>query len=210
MAAIIYKATDKSSSYFLFSNGYNLVLYPSSSEPKIITTEHILNSPVNLRIVSGGQTGVDRAALDAAMELGIEHGGWCPRGRRAEDGVLPKRYNLCETESRKYQVRTEKNVLDSDATLLLYCKEITGGTSLTQSLAGRHGKPCYVVDLESHPCPKETALKMSLPEMAKYKLFENDKAIVNIAGPRESTSPGVYLKAKLFVLAWIGVWHEMS
>jgi len=171
-------------------------------------TENVLNSTVTLRIVSGGQTGVDRAALDAAIELDIEHGGWCPRGRRAEDGVLSNRYNLRETDSKKYQVRTEKNVLDSDGTLLLYCNEITGGTKLTQSLARRHGKPCYAVDLEARPCPKQTAIEMALLEMAKFKLLENDTAVVNIAGPRESTSPGVYLKAKLFVLAWIGVWNE--
>lgn len=83
------------------------------------------------RIVSGGQTGVDRAALDVAMQLSIEHGGWCPRGRLAEDGTIPSRYDLRETRSAKYHVRTERNVVDSDATLILYRKSLTGGTLLT-------------------------------------------------------------------------------
>jgi hypothetical protein len=71
------------------------------------------------KIISGGQTGVDRAALDAAIELGIPHGGHCPRGRRAEDGRIPDRYQLTETDSAQYRVRTERNVLDADATLIL-------------------------------------------------------------------------------------------
>ena len=80
------------------------------------------------RIVSGGQTGVDRAALDAALELGIAHGGWCPRGRLAEDGPIADRYGLRETASSDYAVRTEQNVVDSDATLILHRGPLTGGT----------------------------------------------------------------------------------
>src|SRR5688572_12994856 len=87
------------------------------------------------RIVSGGQTGVDRGALDAAIALGIEHGGWCPRGRLAEDGQIPRRYQLTETKTSKYRERTERNVLDSDGTLILFRALLSGGTELTRRLA---------------------------------------------------------------------------
>ena len=102
-----------------------------------------------MKIISGGQTGVDRGALDAAMELGIPHGGWCPRGRTAEDGRIPDRYQLRETDSPDYSFRTEQNVLDSDATLILYRGRIAGGTELTLRLARQHGRPHLVVDLDA-------------------------------------------------------------
>mgnify|MGYP003793290687 CR=1 FL=1 len=87
------------------------------------------------KIVSGGQTGVDRAALDVAMQLGIPVGGWCPRGRRAEDGRIPDSYPLREASSVNYAKRTELNVRDSDGTLILSGGPLTGGTALTESLA---------------------------------------------------------------------------
>ena len=93
------------------------------------------------KIISGGQTGVDRGALDAAIALGVPHGGWCPHGRLAEDGIIPARYQLRQTDSPEYHVRTEKNVQDSDATLILYRGEMKGGTKLTWQLAERHAKP---------------------------------------------------------------------
>ena len=94
-----------------------------------------------MKIISGGQTGVDRGALDAAISLGIPHGGWCPRGRLAEDGRIPDRYQLRETDSPDYPSRTEQNVLDSDATLILYRGRIAGGTEFTLRLAQQHGRP---------------------------------------------------------------------
>src|SRR5215471_7567840 len=101
-----------------------------------------------LRIVSGGQTGVDRAALDAALELGVPCGGWCPRGRAAEDGPIDDRYPLHETPSRDVEQRTEWNVRDSDGTLILNRgPELTGGTLLTQRVAQRDRKPWMVIDL---------------------------------------------------------------
>ncbi|MFQ5587063.1 MAG: putative molybdenum carrier protein, partial [Thermodesulfobacteriota bacterium] len=93
-------------------------------------------------IVSGGQTGVDRAALDVALELGIRCGGWCPKGRLAEDGVIDSRYHLDETGSKSYSQRTEWNVRDSDGTLILTVEEPTGGTALTIRAAEELGKPC--------------------------------------------------------------------
>src|SRR5260221_10992589 len=99
------------------------------------------------RIVSGGQTGVDRAALDVALEQGIACGGWCPRGRRAEDGPLDERYPLQETPWDGYPQRTEWNVRDSDATLILSRGTPDRGTALTEDIARRRKKPDLAVDL---------------------------------------------------------------
>ncbi|MEM8679348.1 MAG: putative molybdenum carrier protein, partial [Planctomycetota bacterium] len=93
------------------------------------------------KVVSGGQTGVDRGALDAAIYLGLPHGGWCPRGRLAEDGVIPARYELQETTAPQYAVRTEKNVIDSDATLILHSGPLSGGTKYTRAMAEKHQRP---------------------------------------------------------------------
>ena len=101
------------------------------------------------KIVSGGQTGVDRAALDVALELGVACGGWCPKGRRAEDGTIAERYPLTETSTRAYPERTRRNVLDSDGTLILARGRPTGGTALTIKIAAETGKPCFIVDLSA-------------------------------------------------------------
>mgnify|MGYP001396255095 CR=1 FL=1 len=137
------------------------------------------------RIVSGGQTGVDRAALDVALALGIECGGWCPRGRRAEDGPIPERYPLRETASRRYEERTEANVRDSDATLVLTRGVPTGGTALTCELARRYARPCMVVDL---------AVEVSLAELRRW-LDTSSIEVLNVAGPRESGAPGIHAEA---------------
>jgi len=95
-----------------------------------------------LKIVSGGQTGADRAALDWAIGRGLEHGGWCPRGRRAEDGAVPLQYRLTETPTERWEQRTEWNVRDSDATLIITVSEtLTGGSLRTLELARTLGKP---------------------------------------------------------------------
>jgi hypothetical protein len=108
-----------------------------------------------LEIVSGCQSGVDRAALDAALEAGVPCGGWCPKGRAAEDGPIDARYPLHETPSSEVQQRTEWNVRDSDGTLILSRgTELTGGTLLTQRLAQQRGKPCLAIDLNARPSPR--------------------------------------------------------
>ena len=142
-----------------------------------------------MKIISGGQTGVDRAALEAAIALGIPHGGWCPRGRTAEDGPIPSRYELQETDSPDYAVRTERNVLDADATLIVYRGRLSGGTELTAQLAERHGRACMVVDLHD---PTE-------PEAVRRWLDANRVEVLNVAGPRESQSPGIAVLAGEFL-----------
>ena len=100
------------------------------------------------KVVSGGQTGVDRAALDAAIEAGIGCGGWCPRGRRAEDGIIPKRYPLKQTIGSGYFERTRRNVEDANGTLIVASGELNGGTLATLNYAQRIGKPLLIIDLD--------------------------------------------------------------
>lgn len=141
------------------------------------------------RIVSGGQTGVDRGALDAALDLDIPHGGWCPRGRRAEDGRIPNRYRLREMHTSDYARRTEQNVLDSDATLILHGGALTGGTALTHRLCVRHGRPHLVIDPT-----QEDALAT-----ARSWLAEHHVHVLNVAGPRESSCPGIGQMTRRFI-----------
>lgn len=151
--------------------------------------ESILPRRLLRRIISGGQTGVDRGALNAALAKGLLHGGWCPRGRRAEDGRIPDRYALRETESRRYAARTEQNVRDCDATLILCRGAMEGGTKLTRLLAARHDKPCLVIDLVQEPRPDEVL----------SWLHANQVETLNVAGPRESTCPGIAAQAEQFI-----------
>ncbi len=166
------------------------------------------------KIISGGQTGVDRAALDAAIALSIPHGGWCPRGRLAEDGSIPNVYQLEECESPDYHVRTELNVRDSDGTLILfvpspsseavtgetsgdggimgapYPEQLKGGTKLTYELAIKYRRPLLVVNLDRPP-----------PAQLVYRwLSDNRIAVLNVAGPRESQSPGIAQRTYNFLL----------
>ncbi|MBN1394233.1 MAG: putative molybdenum carrier protein [Pirellulales bacterium] len=142
-----------------------------------------------MKIISGGQTGVDRAALDAAVELGLPHGGWCPLGRAAEDGRIPDRYELRETDSPEYPARTERNVIEADATLILHRGPLSGGTELTVRLAERHNRPHLVVDLDGAIDSAEV----------RHWLEETGVSILNVAGPRESQSPGIYESAREFL-----------
>ncbi|BCW94445.1 MAG: hypothetical protein KatS3mg007_2339 [Thermoanaerobaculum sp.] len=142
-----------------------------------------------MKVVSGGQTGVDRAALDAAMELGLPCGGFCPRGRKAEDGRIPERYPLVELESSAYATRTWANVRTASATLVLARKPISGGTRLTVEACQRLGKPFLVVD----PGDPEAL------DRAKTWLKAQEVAVLNVAGPRESQDPGIYACALAFL-----------
>jgi len=135
-----------------------------------------------ITILSGGQTGADRAALDFALELGIAHGGWCPRGRLAEDGTIPPCYQLQEIPSRGYAQRTEWNVRDADATVVFSVSpSVEGGTALTIALAKRLGKPWL-------------HLYGDAPLAAQnLRAFLADHSVrrLNVAGPRESQEPEV-------------------
>ncbi len=149
------------------------------------------DTPKLSKIVSGAQTGVDRAALDVALALGYPCGGWVPKGRRAEDGRVPRSYPMRETGGRGYPERTLLNVRDSDATLIMTCGQPTGGTALTLEYALNLERPNMVVDL----------LGSTTPEQVKEWIEENEVVILNVAGPRESTSPGIYQQASDFMKA---------
>lgn len=142
-------------------------------------------------IVSGGQTGVDRAALDVALELGIPCRGWCPAGRRAADGRIADRYPLRETPSRQYRQRTEWNVRDSDATLILARPPLRGGTALTAALARFYQRPCLVVD------PSD----LGEVERVRRWLSHIAPTVLNVAGPRDDRVGAVHQRARSFLLA---------
>ncbi len=141
------------------------------------------------KIISGGQTGVDRAALEVARTLAIPCGGWCPKGRRAEDGPIQARYPLRETPSADYAQRTEWNVRDADGTLILARGTPIGGTALTITVARRLGKPFRIVDL---------AQAVDAIRVRRW-LRQESIGVLNVAGPRESTSPGIYKEALTFL-----------
>ena len=134
------------------------------------------------KIVSGGQTGVDRAALDFALAGGIVHGGWCPKGRRAEDGKLPEKYNLQETPRKDYGQRTEWNVRDSDGTLVIINRELSGGTLYTLETARKMGKPVMIAALADKAEEKQVAGWVE----------NNGIRVLNVAGPRASSEPEIY------------------
>jgi len=137
------------------------------------------------KIISGGQTGADQAAFDVAIKLGIPHGGWIPKGRKTENGILPDKYQLQEMPTSSYPKRTEQNVLDSDGTLILSYGNLTGGSALTRKMAEKHGRPWVHVDMN----------KLSIVDAAntiKSWIDRSDIKILNVAGPKASKSPGIY------------------
>ncbi|MCU0710533.1 MAG: putative molybdenum carrier protein [Pirellula sp.] len=152
-----------------------------------------------LKIFSGGQTGVDRAALDTAIELGIPHGGWCPKGRLSEDGVIPSQYHLVEMDSNLYADRTRQNIIDSEGTLILYHDRLQGGTLLTSRFAEQQNKPCHKVRLPRTSIRLDSRSLATKVKAARSWLQENKIQTLNIAGPRGSKEPEIYFKAKEFL-----------
>ena len=151
------------------------------------------------RLVSGGQSGVDRAALDAALELGVPCGGWCPRGRKAEDGRIDDCYPLTETPSARYSQRTRWNIRDSDGTLILSWGELTGGTLLTADECRKVGKPHLVLDLAD-----EDGLAEGTTTARTWVAANVAGGVLNVAGPRASRHPAVSDRARAFVRAVLG------
>lgn len=137
-------------------------------------------------IISGGQSGVDRSALDFSIKHNVPHSGWCPKERWAEDGQLPPIYNLKQTESKDPGERTLKNVLEADGTLVIYQIKPDHGTQLTIEYCKKHDKTFIRMDLQE---------KINGPAFKNW-LQKNNIEKLNIAGPRESNSPGIYNKCQ--------------
>jgi hypothetical protein len=136
------------------------------------------------KIISGGQTGAERAALDAAIEMNISHGGWIPKGRWAEDGPLPEKYQLQEMPTDSYPARTEHNVIDSDGTLIIARGKLTGGSDYTREMALKHKKQLLYVDLNNYEPYDAASLITSWVRMQRIE-------ILNVAGPRASKVPAI-------------------
>ncbi|MCG6870189.1 MAG: putative molybdenum carrier protein [Gammaproteobacteria bacterium] len=149
-----------------------------------------------IRIVSGGQTGVDRGALDAALDLGVPAGGWCPRGRLAEDGPIPGRYPLREHRSAVYSRRTEQNVRDSDATVILHFGRLEGGTRLTAAYCRRFDKICLLLDMAR--LSQARAVDMLSDFVAGRSIH-----VLNVAGPRASNWPEAHRVSRAVIGAFL-------
>ena len=139
------------------------------------------------KIISGGQTGVDRAALDVAIVLGLEHGGFCPKGRIAEDGIIPAEYKMDEMDTEEYFARTMKNVQCSDGTIILHKGEIRGGTALKDEFCKIKKKPLLIINI----LDEFKEIRVNFSRWLETKTI----TILNIAGPRESEGQ-IYKKAK--------------
>lgn len=137
------------------------------------------------KIISGGQTGADRAALDAAIQIGLSHGGWVPKGRMAEDGRVPAKYNLKEMPTKSYPKCTEQNIVDSDGTVIISHGPLTGGSKHTQDLANGHKLPCLHIDV--HQIPQVLAATK-----INEWVIEHDIEVLNVAGSRASGDPEIY------------------
>lgn len=137
------------------------------------------------KIISGGQTGADQGALDTAIRLGIEHGGWIPKGRKTEAGPLADKYRLQEMPSAEYQARTEKNVISAEATVIFSHGSLSGGSRLTQQLAQHHGRPWLHIDLN-------TQAAFDAARVINDWVKAYDIRVLNVAGPRASEDPHIY------------------
>jgi hypothetical protein len=162
------------------------------------------------RIVSGGQTGADRGGLDAAIYAGVPHGGWCPKGRKAEDGSIPAKYVLKEIKSADYLKRTEANVIDSDATLLITFGRLSGGSLRTLEFCRKHGRPYHHVNLAvtsvHRPHRRDEALRVQDHRQRQNHLQRSQRLSQRLrhrAGPRELRAVSVQVDGR-----GAGVWGE--
>jgi hypothetical protein len=138
------------------------------------------------KIISGGQSGADQAALDAAIKLGIPHGGWIPKGRLTEKGTLPDKYKLTEMLDTSYASRTEQNVIDSNGTIIISHGPLSEGSEYTRQMAIKHRRPWLHIDLNQTPAFKSTTLISSW-------IDKNNIEILNVAGPRASKDSEIYM-----------------
>jgi hypothetical protein len=143
------------------------------------------------KIISGGQTGADRAGLDFALANDIEHGGWCPALRRSEDGPIPERYRLRCTAQSDYQERTKLNVRDSDATVIFNRGgRLSAGSALTLRLCERQERPMIVIEVHDHVTASAAQIDLQGRQLAEFLAFYRPK-VLNVAGNREHTAPGI-------------------
>lgn len=152
------------------------------------------------KIITGGQTGADQGALDAAIELEIPHGGWVPKGRKTEAGTLPAKYRLQEMPTASYKARTERNVVDSDGTAILSHGRLTGGSALTEKMAKKHEKPSLHIDLT------ETS-RFGAARLIASWIAQTGVEILNVAGPRASEDPDIYQATKEITRTVIKLCH---
>ena len=172
------------------------------------------------KIVSGGPTGADRGGLDATIHAGLPCGGWCPKGRRADDGFIPAIYELQETNSSEYPARTRANVVDSDATIIFTRGPLEGGSLLTAVCCEKHGKPWLHVDMgEKLPRLTKATIAGPSPFSDMTNRIANwlegriegsgkspkppENVVLNVAGQRERKSPGIQQAVKIMVLTVI-------
>jgi hypothetical protein len=153
------------------------------------------------KIVSGGQTGVDRGALDAALAAGFACGGWCPQDRNAEDGPIPEKYPMWLLAGGGRRQRTLKNVQDSDGTAILFSQSLTGGTKLTRDMCIHEKKPFIVLDAT------QIAVERAAAAIVRF-IRENEIQVLNVAGPRLSGWAEGYVFALGVVAEVIGKVHE--
>jgi len=137
------------------------------------------------KIISGGQTGADQAALDVAINMGIPHGGWIPKGRLTENGPLEDKYLLQEMDTANYHHRTEQNVVDSDGTLIISHGALTGGSEYTRQMATQHNRPLLHIDLNR-------TIAFQAAQKIRSWIEENNIEVLNVAGPRASKDPKIY------------------
>ena len=154
------------------------------------------------KIIAGGQTGADQGALDAAIELGIPHGGWIAKGRKTESGMLDPKYDLKELPTSRYRDRTEKNVFESDGTVIISRGSLTGGSAYTQEMAEKHHRPCLHIDLI------QTTEFRAAAAISQW-IRENRIEILNVAGPRASHDPFIH-RSVSGIISSVVYLHQMG
>jgi hypothetical protein len=158
---------------------------------------------MSIKIVSGGQAGVERAALDAAMEAGVACGGWCAEGRTAEDGRIPDRYPVCELAGAGYRTRVQQNVRDSDATLIIASGGPEDGTTKPARYCRFTKRPMILIDADT------MEVEAAVTAVAEF-IELHQVGVLNVAGPKASKRPGVYEYARRVVAGVVGGKREQT